>query len=628
MSDPTATGYGSTGTTGSRLGGSDAASDPTATGYGNTGNSTSSSGLGSSNIAGYGSTGTTSGAGVGTGQSGLHTHPSGFPGDPCGPGETAPGVIHYHDGPHATETANALDPNVNAGETAIGSTTTGHHSHHGHHHGQHGDRSTETGVGATSTEFDSPRGDRHLGRDALAGGAVGGAGLGAYEESRRDQPTSTNAGSTGIGSGATGTGYGGQYDTNRGQHGVDEGTLGGTQTGSDTYPSSTAVGSQGYDGNNEPTTGGRDRHLGRDAGLAGTGGVAAYEADKHLGGRTDPTTQGTTSGYGGSSLDPGLDTTRSGITGATDNGKDHHLGRDAAGAGVLGTGAYEAEKHHHDREDPTRSTGTAGATTATDAGRDHHLGRDAAGAGVLGGGAYEAEKHHHNREDPTRSSGLSGTTAGDHRENLMGVGDSGVDKEFVDPRNVSVAPPSAITRELGGSGRQVAPDGELVDEPIHAGSTTHPSSGYDDRATTGHHHGERDAAIGAGAVGAGVAGAEFSKKDAEKEAKHEAKEHAKQEKALEKQEAKHEKALEKQEAKHEKALEKEHHHHEKKAEHEDKPEKKHGGILGFLHRDKPDKELKEDEAARKDAGPAEAVAGVGAAGLTVRFGRSVDLGRA
>lgn len=109
--------------------------------------------------------------------------------------------------------------------------------------------------------------------------------------------------------------------------------------------------------------------------------------------------------------------------------KDHHLGRDAAGAGVVGGAAYEAEKHHHNKSthdpshssttgtstypstgihDSSRTTGTSaypasGTTSAThdNSTKDHHYGRDAAGAGVVGTGAYEAEKHHKHDKDLT-----------------------------------------------------------------------------------------------------------------------------------------------------------------------------------------------------------------------------------
>ena len=127
-----------------------------------------------------------------------------FEGDPCDSG--APLALpHFTAGPHITDTANRLDPHV-VGGVLQGSTGTGHHGHHGHH-----DTSAGTGVGSTGTgvgsgtsgtgagisstsggldlssegygdsrsgtqpkgtDYDSQRGDYHLGRDAtLAGGA-------------------------------------------------------------------------------------------------------------------------------------------------------------------------------------------------------------------------------------------------------------------------------------------------------------------------------------------------------------------------------------------------------------------------------------------------------------------------
>lgn len=109
-----------------------------------------------------------------------------------------------------------------------------------------------------------------------------------------------------------------------------------------------------------------------------------------------------------------------------------------------------------------------------------------------------------------------------------------------------------------------------------------------DPAADKEHHYTRDAAVG-GAAGAGagaVAGHEFSKKDAEKEVKHQQELEKKHEKEAEKQE----KEIEKDQKKHEKELEKE----RKKQEKEEKP-----GLLDrLLHRDsKKDKHTEEAAAA-------------------------------
>ena len=105
-----------------------------------------------------------------------------------------------------------------------------------------------------------------------------------------------------------------------------------------------------------------------------------------------------------------------------------------------------------------------------------------------------------------------------------------------------------------------------------------------------------------------AAESEFSKKDAEKLEKERAKEIEKEQKAIHKEQVKHEKELEKEAKKQEKAIAKE----EKK--HDDG--KKHGGILGLFHRDKPDKDLKDNEYEHQASGThhgAETAAGVGTA---------------
>ena len=447
---------------------------------------------------------------------------------------------------------------------------------------------------------------------------------------------------TGIGTGiGTGVGTGAGTGVGTGHHGHHEHSTPGSGIGS--------TGSNYDDQRGE-------KHLGRDAAIGGTAagaGVGAYEAGRHHPDSSSTTgdTQSTTGPVHKSSLlnkiDPRVkqqstDTTDGnlGVGGTrtagyeneptTGTSSQHHYGRDAAiGTGIAGAG-YEAEKHHHNKEpvtgntsqyryggDSTTGTGIAGTgyeaekhhhnkDPAVGSTSQHHYGRDAAVGTGLAGAGYEAEKHHHNKEDFT--SGLSGTSAGIGYDNRHST----------------------------------------------TNSSTHPSSRYDSSQATGTHHTGRDAAIGAGAVGAGaVAGSEFSKKDAEKEQKQLAKEEAKHEKALEKDHKHHEKELQKEHKQHEKELAKEEKreekqyekaiakdekHHEKdvtKAEKqhdralakEEKQEekhdgKKHGGLLGLFHREKPDKDLKEEQAERTGTNshrPAEAglaAGAVGAAGLT------------
>ena len=133
-------------------------------GIGNTATQSTASGVGSN--MGYGS------------ESWKHdhdTHGHTYTGDPCGPGETAAAGPHFTSGPHSTDTANRLDPHV----TGSSGTTGGISSAMGSNAG-----STNTGIGSSDT---------HHGRDAaLAGGAIGAAGVGASQDHHRTPTTDTS----------------------------------------------------------------------------------------------------------------------------------------------------------------------------------------------------------------------------------------------------------------------------------------------------------------------------------------------------------------------------------------------------------------------------------------------------
>lgn len=483
------------------------------------------------------------GAGLGGPESWEHDHSRHghkYDGDPCAAGEGIAPVTLHTDGPHATDTANRLDPHVAEDGTISG----------GHHHG-------------------------HTGRDAALAGGVG---AGAYEASR-DTPATTAGTSLGSELGPSQTGTTGASSTGKtaGPHKSDllnkldprvdsdlskqQGSTGTTGTGLD--PAST------------------DHHYGRDAGLAGAGGAAAYEAEKH---HRDNKPTSTTSGmgssdpYSSSGLDPRVDNTASGYGGTSDTtgrDKDHHLGRDAAlGAGAGGL-AYEAERAHGKPTQssiiPSDTTGAAYDNTTGPTGS----GYDQAGTALAGSGHQPATGYADDRQPQTTSHHLG-------RDAALGAGAGGAAYEADKMINTGRTEP-----------------GTQVQEDRHPGVSlaTYPSPGYgnegaiDPSEGRAHGHRKEDAAIAGGAgLGAGaVADHELSKKDE----KHLAKEQQKEEKALEKEQHKHEKALEKEERKHEKALEKE----EKK---EEKHEKKHGGLLGFLHRDKGDKHAK-DEPVQPEA---------------------------
>ena len=512
------------------------------TGFGNDMTSVTGTGTGGGIGSGIGAG---AGAGLGGPESWEHDHNRHghtYEGDPCATNEGVAPVTLHTDGPHITDTANRLDPHV-----AADGTTSG-----GHHHG-------------------------HTGRDAALAGGVG---AGAYESSR--DTTGTTAGTSGGSgldpsnrdtAGASSTG------NNAGPHKSDLLNKLDPRVDSDLSKQQSTTGTTGIG----PGSSSGDHHYGRDAGLAGAGGAAAYEAEKH---HRDNEPMSTTSGmsssdpYNSSGVDPRVDYTGAGSRGTTDatgRSKDHHLGRDAAvGAGAGGL-AYEAERAHgKPTQSSTIPSGTTGAaydntTGPTDSGYDQ------AGTALAGSGHQPATGYADNRQPQTTSHHLG-------RDAAVGAGAGGAAYEADKMINTGRTEPGTQVREHTHPGASLA---------------TYPSPGYGNEAAidpSEHHaHGHRkeDAAIAGGAgLGAGaIADHELSKKDE----KHLAKEQQKEEKALEKEQHKHEKAVERDERRHEKALEKE----EKK---EEKHEKKHGGLLGFLHRDKGDKHAKDDPVQPEASG--------------------------
>ena len=511
-------------------------------------------------------------------------------------------------GPHKSDMLNKLDPLVdsdlskqqgshggdhNYGRDAAltGASGAGLYEAEKHHRGNQANPATSS---TTSGVSGSQGRDHHIGRDAALTGA---SGAGLYEAEKHHRGNQANPATSSTTSGVSG--------------------------------------SQG-----------RDHHIGRDAALTGASGAGLYEAEKHhRGNESNLAASTTTSGVGGQSpygseVDPRIDSARSGMSrdqsaiSSAGSGHQHHqYKRDAGLVGAGGLGAYEAEKRigSSNRSDlaatpqdqlagsghqPATATGSSpypssgyGSGSQPQSGYDtekghhtgHHTGRDAALVGGAGIGAGALAGHEHSQRD----------TAGYGNEpyqNTPQAHHTGRD-----------------TAALGGTGAGI---GALAsNERSQRDATSYGTEPLQD--TSRKHHTGRDAAIVGGAAGAGgLAEHEYSKKDAEKLQK----EHVKEEKALEKEHSKevkhhnkelakeekaHEKAIENSEKKHEKAIEKD----EKKQEH---GEKKHGGLLGFLHRDKPDKELKDEEARRQAATHPgrgeEMAAGAGATGPETRGG--------
>jgi hypothetical protein len=342
----------------------------------------------------------------------------------AGPAGTAvPGA-----GPHSSSTANRLDPHVgsNRNQPPIEDATAHHPITGGGAESAdlaHGDRSKLTGSEDAANKH-------HYGRDA--GLAAGGAGLAEHEHNKHKHEhedtgvTTANQGANvtdkhhygrdaGLAAGGVGIA---EHEHNKHKH-------------EDTGTAATHQGTQGIerrDGNNEHGVGSSA------SGVGATGNHGQHTQPSQTGhpphksallNKLDPRVKtGSTKSH--STADPAASTHK--------DSKDHHYGRDAAGAGAVGAVGYEAEKHHHHNEphgtattgtgtglsdnDRQYSRGTAGvseptyespisdstATTGHTGHKDHHYGRDAVGAGAVGAGAYEAEKHHGHHSNPVDTS--------------------------------------------------------------------------------------------------------------------------------------------------------------------------------------------------------------------------------
>lgn len=485
---------------------------------------------------------------------GHHSHGHEFAGDPCNDG-AAEGHPLFTKGPHATDTANLLDPHVTPQVTLPSTSTT---------------TSSDTGLGSNAstalgstayggdrhggevTESEPTRhGDHHHGRDAAVAGGLGAAGAAAYSAGREDTPSTETTSTT--------TGPHQSKLLNKLDPRVHTGSESSESPATTAQTSDLIGSSEPGSSAHMPTSekvGGTDDY-GRDSALAGAGGVAGYESQKHPT-NFESSTAPATSGELGSS-DP---------AGTTPRG-DYDPNARSVEAGGLGSDYTEGDVHkekdrglasrlpgflggHKDKSQEPTSLGQADTTTEPEGSSGHHFIRDAglASAGVGGGlAAYETQKVHSRDEPQTATESSS-------------------------------YPPT-----------------ESVDSDTR-----------------------RDPAL-TGAVGTGLGASEtgVSNREAEKLDKAREKEYEKEQKAIHKEELKHEKALEKEEKqrekeekKHEKELAKE----EKK--HQDDG-KKHGGILGLFHRDKADKhdeDIVADQHPDTSYQGTEAAAGVGAAGVS------------
>ncbi|KAL8662214.1 MAG: hypothetical protein Q9202_004896 [Teloschistes flavicans] len=399
-----------------------------------------------------------------------------------------------------------------------------------------------------------------------------------------------------------------------------------------------------------PTSHTDPHHAGRDAAMGAGLDAGAYEASRDAR-ATSPSQQGTTAAGPHKSdalnnADTRVDSDLSkqqastGTIGLTDarntsttgppSGREHHPGRDAAFVGAGGAGAagfYEAEKHRGQGVPENKSTsGYANPYPPASTDRVTDAGNTSAVATGIGAEPTASSARTHDPSAPGKDHHY-GKDAG------LVAGGTGAayetDKQLRGPHGGTTGPPTMdpVSTQQSSSG----PYGSSHEPSAMTGVAGHAPSGYEEHDRTHDHHGGRDAAIGAGVGAAAVAGGEeLPKKDLEHERELAHKQELKDQKAAHKHELKDEKhhqhELDKERKAHEKAMAKEAKYEKEEAKYLKKDEasegeKKHHGLFGFLHRDKPDKELKEDELARKEREEASQHPGVGttagtAAGLS------------
>ncbi|KAI9802125.1 MAG: hypothetical protein M1833_002046 [Piccolia ochrophora] len=300
-----------------------------------------------------------------------------------------------------------------------------------------------------------------------------------------------------------------------------------------------------------------------------------------------------TNPYSSVPVDPRIDskprasgTTPSGYKASTEDANR------SPGRHVVGGGAYETDHRHEGSNVPpqetSRSSGRTQVTSEADSKNKSHVAERGAfaGAGVTGAGiaAREADKRH----QPPPATHETSTPRAARSDPASGYAGS------------SSYSPTATTSPPGPN-RTVQPTGAI--DPV----STKSGSADVNRDQRDHRHG-RDAAVGGGlAAGGALADHEVSRQDVQREEKQRNKE-------LEKDHKRQQKEIEKEEKQHEKAVQREEKHHQKNAEKHHKEEKKddkgHHGLLGFLHRDKDKQSSDEDP---KHHGDTTTAAGTGAA---------------
>ena len=354
-----------------------------------------------------------------------------------------------------------------------------------------GAKDTEGSGNTSGVPGSYPIDNTGAGNSGLASGTTTGntSGLAGTQDT-----TGTGAGNASLGSGTTTAGthssqFANVVDPRVESNPSETRQAEGTNFTSSTIPpqgnvgSGTGAGSNtGYDNTN--TTG--QHHLGRDAAALGTTGVAGEELHRRR--EHDRDNLGSTgTGYSPSS-----------------NQGTSHLGRDTAGEG--------SHLHHQHGQDDLRSdanianqyverSNLPSDSNTTNTSSGHHLGRDAAAVG----GAGALAEHEHRKHEPTTTgygdqSGLVGSgLTQDTRRNDGTEGNLGSNTGYGNTSGTSGVSGPHSTATANRLDPRVNTSGTGGLEDAHHHSKTH---GGGAEEADHHHNLGRDAAVGAGGVGA------------------------------------------------------------------------------------------------------------------------------
>jgi uncharacterized protein YfiM (DUF2279 family) len=310
----------------------------------------------------------------------------------------------YGDDPNYTGTTGVTGHHYGR-DAAVGASGVGlaEHEHRKHEREREAGVDSNTGIGSTAGAYrDDPSytgtaGDsgHHYGRDAALG--AGGVGLAEHEHRKHERERESGLGGTTGTTAGTASGTGPAPNT-AGPHSKD--WMNKLDPRVKSNPDAADTGLSGTCGT---THGERDAVAG--AGLAGAGG---YEAEKHHAVRNEPGVGGTHDESLPNLHHTGRDASAIGAATALDENEkarlraargerdnNYNQGPVEPGYGSATTGPMSDQGPYDPGYNPT-TTGPMHEQS-----RDHHLGRDAAGAGVIGDAAYEADKHYKHDKDLT-----------------------------------------------------------------------------------------------------------------------------------------------------------------------------------------------------------------------------------